>query len=105
MSQPTALRGLSNVTNVSFSHTVQIDQRDGFSTYASYTKTGGAPGRVFETSASKLLTFSATYNRNFDQRFAGFFTTSYTRLLGAGTRRVANPALQIGFRYRFGGVA
>ena len=102
-SQPTALSGVSTVTNVGASVSRRLNEKDQLSGYASYTRTGRPSGAGATQSSADLLATSVTYSRDFNRRFAGFITPSYTRLFDSGISRRANLGLRVGLRYRFGG--
>lgn len=101
-SQPTALSGISTVTNLGAVVTRRLNAKDEFSAFASYTLTGRASGPA-ASEAADLFTAAATYSHDFDRRFAGFVSPSYSRLFDNGTPRRSNPGLRVGLRYRFGG--
>lgn len=102
-SQPTALNGITSVTTVGASHNRRVNLRDDLGVYASYNITSRPSGSLAAASGADLLALTATYNREFDKRLAGFITSSYTRLSDTGSPRRSNPGVRIGLRYRFGG--
>ncbi len=102
-SQPTALSGLSSVTNLAMSASRRLGARDEFSAQVSYTLNSRPPESTTAGSSADLLSISANYVHEFNRRFAGFITPSYTRLTDEGIPQRSNPGVRIGLRYRFGG--
>lgn len=100
--QPTALSGLTTVTNVGAVITRRLNAKDEFSAYLSYTLTGRPSGISALTPGADLFTAAATYSHEFSKRFAGFISPSYTRLSQAGSARRSNPGVRLGLRYQLG---
>jgi hypothetical protein len=101
---PTALGGISAVTNVSFNYDQKLSLKDSFSMTGRYGRTDQSSDPAFAALRrnSQILGASATYTRDVNERFSIMLVPSYTRISEKQLRKESNYSVMVGVKFRFG---
>lgn len=101
---PTALGGISAVTNVAFNYDQKISLKDRFSVNARYGMTDQSSDPAFATLRrnSQILGASATYTRDVNERLSLMVAPGYTKISEKQFRRESNYSIMAGVTFRFG---
>jgi hypothetical protein len=101
--QPTALGGISTVTNIGASYDTRVSRRDSLSFSLGFTSNGDA-ALATGPQTSKLYSAGGTWTRDFDRRLSAFVSPSYSRITNSSTS-YNSFRLAAGLRLRFGAIS
>ncbi len=101
---PTALGGISAVTNVAFNYDQKLSLKDSFSLSGRYGRTDQSsdPALAAIRRDTQIVGVSATYLRAVNERLSFYATPSATRIFDKQLRREANYSINVGVKMRFG---
>ena len=101
---PTALGGISAVTNVAFNYDQKLSLKDSFSVTGRYGRTDQSSNPAFAALRrnSQILGASATYTKDVNERFSLTVVPSYTRISEKQLRKESNYSVMVGVKFRFG---
>lgn len=101
---PTALGGISSVTNVAFNYDQKLTLKDSFSLSGRYGRTDQSSDPAFAAirRESQIAGVSAAYTRDMSQRLSIFVASSATKIFEKQLRNEVNYSVNVGVKLRFG---